>query len=206
MEVSDAKPTSGIFIGSFLSKVQGKSVTCCSYSEVIEQLSHWTPPMTLELRTPPGLEGSLRKRSGRLLKSWDTHHFVLERAALFFGPPGQAKSNPRKFELKVRCPRTARSSLRASPPRGPSHMPANRSLASPVPLSCHCFKGAALRVIPPAEFSREFCFSLTSGTETLVLQVQGHARHRDLPASGCQPVARACACAASARALFQARS
>ena len=107
VEVCDAKPTSGIFVGSFLSRMQGQSVISRTYSEVIEQLSHWEPPMTLELRTPPGLEGTLRKRSGRFLKGWDTCHFALERGALFFYPPGQAKANARKFELQVReraCP------------------------------------------------------------------------------------------------------
>lgn len=128
--------------------------------------------MTLELRTPPGLEGTLRKRSGRFLKGWDTCHFALERGALFFYPPGQAKANARKFELQVReraCPPLP------APPRSHcsycsarTHTPCRSSPCAPIG-SHHC-QGVALRVVPPAEFSRNFCFSLTSGTETLVLQ------------------------------------
>eukprot|EP00937_MAST-01D_sp_MAST-1D-sp2_P004680 g4680.t1 len=62
-EVSQASPTAGMFVGSFVHAVDGRVVAGLPYQTVVERLRRWkVPPLLLQFRCAPSFSGVLLKR------------------------------------------------------------------------------------------------------------------------------------------------
>merc|ERR1711990_386163 len=60
--VTQAKPNSGIAVGSVLAAVNDMEVHTTGYPQVVSVLKSWSPPLTLTFRAPPKGGGFLQER------------------------------------------------------------------------------------------------------------------------------------------------
>lgn len=85
VKISNFKET-GVKVGSALCAINGESVLYEKYSETVEKLKNWTPPLTLQFRQAPEKKGYLLKKSNKRGKdtSWNRRWFVLGEGKLGF--------------------------------------------------------------------------------------------------------------------------
>ena len=76
--VTQAKPDSGIAVGSVLAAVNEQQVHTTGYHQVVTVLKQWAPPLKLTFRAPPKGGGFLQERTPTS-KKWKMRYLELGR-------------------------------------------------------------------------------------------------------------------------------
>lgn len=87
VKLSNVRDT-GVSIGSALTSINGDSCVLKTYSQTIDLLKNWKPPLTLGFRRPPALSGYMvklsRQRRGNSQKNWQKRFFCLSEGRLMY--------------------------------------------------------------------------------------------------------------------------
>lgn len=87
VKLSNARDT-GVTIGSALTTINGESCLLKTYSQTIDLLKNWKPPLTLGFRRPPSKSGYMvklsRQRRGNNQRNWQKRHFCLSEGRLVY--------------------------------------------------------------------------------------------------------------------------
>mmetsp|Transcript_14187 Transcript_14187/g.26565 ORF Transcript_14187/g.26565 Transcript_14187/m.26565 type:complete len:1074 (+) Transcript_14187:43-3264(+) len=87
VKLSNSRDT-GVTIGSALTTINGESCVLKTYSQTIDLLKNWKPPLTLGFRRPPSKSGYMvklsRQRRGNNQRNWQKRHFCLSEGRLVY--------------------------------------------------------------------------------------------------------------------------
>lgn len=87
VKLSNARDT-GVTIGSALTTINGESCVLKTYSQTIDLLKNWKPPLTLGFRRPPSKSGYMvklsRQRRGNNQRNWQKRYFTLSEGRLVY--------------------------------------------------------------------------------------------------------------------------
>jgi hypothetical protein len=87
VKLSNAKDT-GVTVGSALTSINGDSCVLKTYSQTIDLLKNWRPPLTLGFRRPPSKNGYMvklsRQRRNNNQRNWQKRFFSLAEGRLIY--------------------------------------------------------------------------------------------------------------------------